>query len=144
MNIWVNGCFDILHSGHIDLLWFAKLYGSDGMCYNEAIKLNKLIVGLDTDKRVKSLKGNDRPINDNVTRVTVMSNLKMVDDVIMFHDEKEMEFFIQAYDIDYIVVGDQYKNKRVIGSEYAKLGVVFYPVDERSTTNVIEKIKNIK
>jgi D-glycero-beta-D-manno-heptose 1-phosphate adenylyltransferase len=144
MNIWTNGCFDILHSGHIDLLWFAKLYGVEGLGYHEAIKVNKLFVGLDSDERVKFLKGEKRPINDLDTRVKVMSNLKMVDSVVIFHDEEELEYFIKVFNIDYLVVGDQYKDKRVVGAEFAKLGVVFYPVSNgKSTTNIVEKIKNI-
>ena len=143
MNIWVNGCFDILHAGHIDLLWFAKLYGVEGLGYHEALMVNKLHVGLDSDERVKFLKGDKRPINDLDTRVKVMSNLKMVDSVVIFHDEKELEYFIKVFNIDYMVIGNQYTDKRVVGAEFAKLGVVFYPVDGHSTTNIIEKIKNL-
>lgn len=144
MNIWTNGCYDILHAGHIDLLWFAKLYGVEDLGYQDAIKVNKLYVGLDSDQRVKFLKGDKRPINDIETRVKIMSNLKMVDSVVVFHDEKEMEYFIKVFDIDYLVVGDQYKNKRVVGGEFAKLGVVFYPVTNgKSTTDIISKIKNL-
>lgn len=143
MNIWTNGCFDILHAGHIDLLWFAKLYNTEGMFYGEALKANKLYVGLDSDERVKFLKGDKRPINNIETRVKIMSNLKMVDGVVKFGDDAEMEYFIKVFNIDYLIVGDQYKNKRVVGGEFAKLGVVFYPTDKRSTTNIIEKIKNL-
>jgi D-beta-D-heptose 7-phosphate kinase/D-beta-D-heptose 1-phosphate adenosyltransferase len=144
MNIWVNGCFDILHAGHIDLLWFAKLYGVTGLGYHEMMKVNKLHVGLDSDERVKFLKGDKRPINDLDTRVKIMSNLRMVDSVVIFHDEEEMEYFIKVFNIDYMIVGDQYRDKRVVGAEFARLGVVFYPVsDGRSSTNIIEKIKNL-
>lgn len=144
MNIWTNGCFDILHAGHIDLLWFAKLYGVEGLGYHEAIKVNTLYVGLDSDERVKQLKGDKRPINDLDTRVKIMSNLKMVDSVVIFHDNEEMEYFIKVFNIDYLIVGDQYRDKRVVGGEFAKLGVVFYPVHNgKSTTNIVEKIKNL-
>lgn len=144
MNIWVNGCFDLIHAGHIDLLWFAKLYGVEGLGYHEAINVNKLFVGLDSDERVKMLKGDKRPINDIETRVKIMSNLKMVDSVVVFHDEAEMEYFIKSFDIDYMVIGDQYKEKHVVGAEFAKLGVVYYPVTNgKSSTNIIDKIKNL-
>lgn len=144
MNIWVNGCFDIIHSGHIDLLWFAKLYGVEGLGYHEAIKVNKLFVGLDGDERVKQMKGDNRPINDIETRVKVMSNLKMVDSVVVFHDNAEMEYFIKSFEIDYLVIGDQYKDKYVVGGEFAKLGVVFYPVTNgKSTTKIVEKLKTL-
>jgi rfaE bifunctional protein nucleotidyltransferase chain/domain len=143
MNIWVNGCFDILHSGHIDLLWYAKLYGIENLSYYDAIRTNNLYVGLDSDARVKILKGDGRPINDIETRVKILSNLRMVDEVVIFYNDDDLKYFIKSYNIDYIVVGDQYKDKKVIGSENSKYGVIYYPVDDRSTTNVIEKIKKL-
>jgi rfaE bifunctional protein nucleotidyltransferase chain/domain len=143
MNIWVNGCFDIIHSGHIDLLWYAKLYGIEGMAYQQAMRVNTLYVGLDSDERIKFLKGNKRPINDIETRVKIMSNLKMVDSVVIFHDDNEMRYFIKVFNIDYLVIGDQYRDKVVIGAECTKQGVIYYPTDERSSTNIIEKIKNL-
>lgn len=141
MNIWVNGCFDIIHSGHIDLLWHAKLYGIEGMAYQEAIQLNRLYVGLDSDERVRFLKGDKRPINNIETRIKIMSNLMMVNSVVIFHDDDELRYFIKAFNIDYLVIGDQYRDKVVIGAECAKFGVIYYPTDSRSTTNIIEKIK---
>jgi len=141
MNIWVNGCFDILHTGHLDLLWYAKLYGVEGLGYHEAMKANTLFVGTDSDDRVKMLKGDDRPINSAHDRVTMLSNLKMVDSVVIFHDDEELRYFIREFDIDYMVIGDQYKDKLVIGAECAKQGVVYYPTDERSSTGIIEKIE---
>ena len=140
MNIWVNGCFDIIHTGHIDLLWYAKLYGTDGAMFPKA--QNKLFVGLDSDERVKFLKGDKRPINDIETRVKIMSNLKMVDSVVIFNSDEELKYFITKFNIDYLVIGDQYKDKLVIGAECAKFGVIYYPTDMRSTSNIIEKIKN--
>jgi bifunctional ADP-heptose synthase (sugar kinase/adenylyltransferase) len=143
MNIWVNGCFDILHAGHIDLLWYAKLYGTDGLSYHEAINFNTLYVGLDSDTRVKLLKGDKRPINDIETRGKIMSNLRMVDEVYIFHTDEELINLIRHLVIDYMIVGDQYRDKEVIGSENAKYSTIFYPVNEMSTTNIIEKIKNL-
>jgi rfaE bifunctional protein nucleotidyltransferase chain/domain len=135
MNIWVNGCFDILHTGHIDLLNFAKSYGDED---------NRLIVGLDNDGRIKKLKGDNRPINDISTRLTIIDQLKVVDDVCVFNTDEELEFFIQSYEIDYIIIGDDYKEKRVVGSEFAKRGVVYYPINNfKSTTNIIGKIKTL-
>ena len=141
MNIWVNGCFDILHTGHIDLFWYAKLYGTSGMSYQAAMEANKLYVGIDTDERVKMLKGDKRPINDVHDRVKMLSNLKMIDSVVFFHDDDEMRYFIKNFETDYLVIGDHYKDKVVIGAECSKLGVIYYPTDQRSSTNIIEKIK---
>jgi len=145
MNIWVNGVFDIIHTGHLDLLWYAKLYGIKelGLSKEDAKKHNKLFVGLDGDERVKKLKGTNRPINDQYERAKIMQNLKPVNSVAIFHDETQLEYFIKKFKIDYVVVGDHYKNKRVVGSEFSKEGVLYYPTDKRSSTNVIKKIKNL-
>jgi len=142
MNIWVNGCFDILHTGHIDLLWYAKTY-QPGDVYPVLDVENKLYVGLDSDERVKRLKGDKRPINDVNTRITIMQNLRMVHQVFIFDTDDELRNLVDKLDIDYMVVGDQYRDKEVIGRENARIGVVFYAVDMRSTTNIIEKIKNL-
>ena len=143
MNIWVNGCFDILHAGHIDLLWYAKLYGVEFLGYHEAMKVNKLFVGTDSDERIKMLKGETRPINNVYNRVKILSNLKMINSVVIFHDDKELRYFIKKFKIDYMVLGDHYKDKVVIGAECPKSGVIYYPTDDRSSTDIIEKIKNL-
>jgi D-beta-D-heptose 7-phosphate kinase/D-beta-D-heptose 1-phosphate adenosyltransferase len=143
MNIWVNGCFDILHTGHIDLLWYAKTYTDNVQFSPTPSSTNKLYVGIDSDERVKRLKGNKRPINDINTRITIMKNLRMVDQVFIFDTDNELRNLVDKLDIDYLIVGDQYKDKEVIGGEFANYGVVFYTVDNRSTTNIIEKIKNL-
>jgi len=144
MNIWTNGCFDILHSGHIELLWYAKNFVDETdpeQYYKEPNNL--LFVGLDSDERVKRMKGENRPINDINTRLTIMQNLRMVDEVFIFNTDDDLRNLIRHLVIDYMIVGDQYKDKEVIGSENAKYGARFYPVDNRSTTNVIEKIKKL-
>lgn len=146
MNIWVNGCFDILHTGHIDLLWFAKNYNDGLQTHHDIVgfkPFNKLYVGIDSDERVKELKGDKRPINDLNTRLTIMQSLRMVDDVFIFDNDDELRNLIKYCKIDIMIVGDQYKDKEVIGSENSKFGVVFFPTDNRSTTNVIDKIKNL-
>ena len=132
MNIWVNGCFDILHTGHLDLLYYAKNYGDES---------NKLVVGIDSDERVKMLKGDKRPINDQFTRAKMLSAIKWVDSVVIFSSDDEMRYFITTFETDYLIIGDQYKDKVVIGAECAKSGVIYYPTDMRSSTNIIDKIK---
>jgi len=133
MNIWVNGCFDILHGGHLDLLEYAK---------NLDNLENYLVVGIDSDERVKLLKGSGRPINHESFRKRILESLEFVDEVVIFGSEKELETIIKRHDIDYIIVGDHYKNKRVVGAEYAKFGVEFFKTDDRSTTAIINKLKN--
>jgi len=141
MNIWINGVFDILHTGHIDLFWYAKLYDTEGLSYHDAMKKNKLFVAIDTDDRVKMLKGDKRPINGVHERVKMLANLKMIDSVMFFHDEDEMRYLIEKCEIDYMVLGDHYKDKRVVGAECPKFGVIYYPTDQRSSSGIIEKIK---
>lgn len=144
MNIWVNGCFDILHTGHIELLTYAKFYNPELLLFPSPVLChNTLFVGLDSDERVKKLKGNTRPINDINTRMTIMRNLRMVDKVFIFNTDDELRQLVKNCDIDYMIVGDQYKDKEVIGHENSKHGVIYYEVDNRSTTNIIEKIKNL-
>jgi D-beta-D-heptose 7-phosphate kinase/D-beta-D-heptose 1-phosphate adenosyltransferase len=137
MNIWVNGCFDILHTGHIDLLEYAKY-----LKYHITIK-NTLIVGIDSDRRVKELKGDDRPINNQEDRRKMLLALKFVDDVVIYDSEDEMCDFIRKYNIDYIVIGDEYKDKQVLCRENSKYDVVFYPKNEKSTTELIKKLRAI-
>ena len=134
MKVWVNGCFDILHTGHLDLLEYAKRIGD---CHNE------LIVGIDSDDRVKELKGSKRPINNQNDRKRFLQALEIVDDVIIFATAGALRDLIRQYEIDFMVVGEEYRDKEVIGSENAKYGVLYYKVDERSTTNLIERIKNL-
>lgn len=132
MRIWVNGCFDILHTGHIDLLTYAKNLGGVE---------NVLIVGIDSDMRVRKLKGKRRPINSQDDRRKMLESLKVVDEVHIFNSENQLRKMIRDLDIDYMVIGDQYEDKEVIGLENSKNGTVYYHVDDRSTTKIIEKIK---
>jgi D-beta-D-heptose 7-phosphate kinase/D-beta-D-heptose 1-phosphate adenosyltransferase len=132
MNIWVNGCFDILHVGHLNLLQAAKKYKN---------KKNILYVGIDSDKRVKELKGNDRPINNENDRKRLLESLKMVDKVVIYDTQEEMCNYIKSFNIDYMMIGDEYKDKNIFCREFSKNDVVFFPKDNRSSSKIIEKIK---
>ena len=138
MNIWVNGCFDILHAGHIDLLEFAKNLRDPKSTY---LRLNRLIVGIDSDRRVHELKGSKRPINNENDRKRMLEALEVVDEVVIYDTEEEMCNFISTFNIDYMVIGEDYKDKRVLCREHSINDVVFYPKDEHSSTDIIEKIK---
>ena len=141
MNIWVNGVFDILHTGHLDLLWYAKRYNTDGMDFPDVMRANRLTVGIDSDARVKWLKGDKRPINNQQDRAKMLGNLVMVDSVVIFHSDKELRQFIEIFESDYLVIGDDYRDKLIIGAECTKSGVIYFPKNDKSTTNIIEKIK---
>lgn len=126
MKIWVNGCFDVLHVGHIRMLKEAKKRG------------DYLKVGIDSDQRVKELKGVSRPINNQSDRREMLMSLKPVDEVVIFSTEDQM---IDAMkDCDLIVVGEEYRNKRVIGE--AIIPVYYFPrIGDYSTTSLINQDK---
>jgi len=139
MNIWVNGCFDILHVGHLNLLEYAKNLTDPKSKY---LRLNRLIVGIDSDRRVKELKGGNRPINNQEDRQRMLEALACVDEVVIYDSKDQLCDYIQLFDIDYMVIGEDYKIKGVLCREFSKNDVIFYSKDERSSTNIIEKIKN--
>lgn len=133
VKVFVNGTFDLLHTGHIDLLNYAKSLG------------DILFVGIDGDERVREKKGSERPINNQVTRKTILSNLKAVDDVEIFHTDNELVQLVQKHSPDIMIVGSDWKGKPVIGSEHAKELVFFDRVNNESTTNTLENfLKRIK
>lgn len=130
MNIWTNGCYDIIHVGHIKLLEYAKSLG------------DFLYVGIDSDRRVKQLKGSTRPINNQDNRKLLLSSIKFVDNIDIFDSEYELELLLQKYSIDTIVVGDDYKNKNVIGSNLVK-SVIFFPkIPDLSSSIIYESVIN--
>lgn len=124
MKVWVNGTFDVLHIGHIRLLEYAASLGT-------------LRVGVDTDERVKELKGEDRPFNNTKDRVDMLLALKSVNDVETFSTREEMIQLIKEYEPDYMVVGSDYIGQPVYGSEYAKELIFFDRIPQYSTTKIL-------
>ena len=124
MRIWVNGCFDVLHIGHISLLEYAKTLGH-------------VLVGVDSDERVKQLKGSNRPINSVEDRIKMLKSLKFVDDVCMFDTDTELNDILYLYQPDVIVIGDEYESKNIIGSEHAKRIDFFEKKNDISTTKIL-------
>ena len=112
--IWVNGCFDVLHMGHIELLRYAKLLG------------HTLIVGTDSDQRIKSNKGFSRPINNLALRVKFLEAIRYVDTVVSFDTDEQLNELIRFYNADTMVVGEEYKGRRTVGGECVK-NIIFYP-----------------
>jgi D-beta-D-heptose 7-phosphate kinase/D-beta-D-heptose 1-phosphate adenosyltransferase len=125
--IIVNGTFDILHRGHIEMLNYAKSLGS------------YLLVLIDTDSRVKELKGNSRPINNQHDRWFMLKNIKSVNDVWFFDSREELIEKIKLFNPDIMVKGSDYKDKSVIGKELVP-EVVFYDRTKHSTTKTIQDI----
>ena len=124
--IWVNGCFDVLHIGHIRLFEYAKSLG------------DWLRVGIDSDYRVKSNKGENRPINSWDVRLEFLMSLKYIDDVVVFSSDDELRLSVKDYAPKYMVVGEEYKDRGVIGHEYATNGVFYFKrVGDYSTSSVL-------
>ena len=125
--IWVNGCFDVLHMGHIELLRYAKLLG------------HTLIVGTDSDQRIKSNKGFSRPINNLALRVKFLEAIRYVDTVVSFDTDEQLNELIRFYNADTMVVGEEYKGRRIVGGECVK-NIIFYPKQYGlSTTKLINQ-----
>ena len=125
--IWVNGCFDVLHRGHIELFKYAKTLG------------DRLIVGIDTDSRVKKAKGNTRPFNNLQDRVCVLDSIKYIDEIISFDSDEELESQVEHYSPDIMVVGSDWYGKKVIGQQHSKEVKYFSRIGDYSTTNILEK-----
>jgi len=125
--VWVNGCFDVLHIGHIELLKYAKSLG------------DKLVVGIDVDSRVKEMKGQERPINTTIDRMNMLKSIKYVDDVTFFGTDDELRRSIELHGANIMVVGSDYKNKKVIGSDLVDDVLYFNRIGDYSTTNIINK-----
>ncbi|WP_024954279.1 D-glycero-beta-D-manno-heptose-7-phosphate kinase [Sulfurospirillum arcachonense] len=124
--VFTNGCFDILHVGHVKYLEIAKSFG------------DMLIVGLNSDDSVKRLKGESRPINPSEDRAYVLSALESVSFVVEFEEDTPYEL-ISIVQPDVLVKGGDYEGKVVVGSDIAKEVRLVDFVDGKSTTNIIKK-----
>ena len=126
--IFTNGCFDILHPGHMRLLKFAKSHGST------------LIVGIDSDVRIKAIKGNNRPINNQDFRKEMLLSIRYVDDVIIFNSDLELKSLIKEINPSIMIIGSDWKNKSIIGSEFVKKIIFFDRIENYASTTIIKNI----
>lgn len=124
--IFTNGCFDILHAGHLNLLKFCKEL--DGY----------VIVGLNSDESVKKLKGESRPIFPEKERKMLLESLKFVDEVIIFDEETPLNL-IKFIKPDIIVKGGDYTVEQVEGKDLAEV-IIFETINGYSTTKKIQDI----
>lgn len=130
--IFVNGSFDVLHTGHLQLLNWARSLG------------DYLLVAIDSDRRISEKKGPSRPFNDETNRYTLMSNLKPVDQVKIFDSDRELIDIIRAYRPHIMIVGSDWRGKTIIGSEYADHVEYYERVNDESTTKTIQRFLSKK
>jgi bifunctional protein hldE len=130
--VFTNGCFDILHKGHIEYLAKAASLGT------------KLIIGLNTDNSVKRLKGASRPVNDEKARALLLASLVFVDEVILFDTDTPYDL-INKIQPDVLVKGGDYKPEDIVGYDIVKAKggevVTLDFIEGYSTTSVIERMK---
>jgi len=125
--VWINGCFDVLHRGHVEMFKFAKSQG------------DFLVVGIDSDDRVRQLKGYHRPINNQEDRRFFLEAIRFIDQVVIFNTESDLIQRIKEVNPEIMIVGSDYRNKTVIGSEGANNLVFFNRIGNYSTTNILGK-----
>jgi rfaE bifunctional protein nucleotidyltransferase chain/domain len=132
--VFTNGCFDILHLGHIDYLEKASILG------------DKLIVGVNSDASIKRIKGDNRPVVNEQSRLRTIASLEFVDGVVSF-DEDTPQQLIEEIIPDILVKGKDYEISNIVGSDIVlenggKVETIEL-VDGYSTTAIIEKIKKL-
>tara|TARA_R110002020_G_scaffold229529_3_gene440283 strand:+ start:726 stop:1115 length:390 start_codon:yes stop_codon:yes gene_type:complete len=125
--IFTNGCFDILHRGHIELFKYCKSMGY-------------VIVGLNSDLSVQTLKGEKRPINAEKDRKFILESIKYVDEVVIFEENTPYRL-IKHINPDIIVKGGDYEASGVVGADLAEVKIFNY-IDGYSTTKIIERSSN--
>lgn len=125
--VWVNGCFDIIHRGHLEMLRYAKSLG------------DFLVVGIDTDRRVRNAKGINRPFNNLQDRLFMLDSIKFVDRVVSFDSDEELKCWVKTFNPTAMVVGSDWRDKNVIGQEFSKEVKFFSRIGDYSTTKILEK-----
>jgi D-beta-D-heptose 7-phosphate kinase/D-beta-D-heptose 1-phosphate adenosyltransferase len=125
MKVFTNGCFDVLHRGHVELLSY---------CAN----IGEVVVGLNSDKSVRRLKGNSRPINNQDDRRIILESIKYVSEVVIFEEDTPYEL-IKILKPDLIVKGGDYLPNEVVGYDLAEVRI-FDTLKGYSSTTVIESL----
>ena len=128
---FTNGCFDIIHLGHLEILTKSKEFG------------DRLIVAVNSDASVRKLKGKERPINDFQTRSNMLASFSFVDYVVEFSDDTPKKL-IQIIKPDFLIKGGDYKKKDIVGndivSSYGGETIIIPLIDGLSSTNTINKL----
>ena len=129
--VFVNGTFDILHPGHVQLFKVARSLGE------------KVIVATDTDEKIREDKGGGKPVHSAGYRVAMLEAIKYIDTVLTFDNRQELEDLVEMYSPDILLLGDDWRDGEVVGAEFAK-EVRFLPrVGGYARRSTISKIKNL-
>ncbi len=126
MVIWTNGCYDVLHRGHVELFKYAASLGT------------KLIVGIDTDERVAAAKGPSRPFNNLEDRKFLLRSIRYIEEVYEYSSDAELENLLVENGVDTMVIGSDWEGKGVIGEKLVKNIKFFDRIEGYSTTKVLE------
>ena len=127
--VWINGTFDVLHPGHTKLFRYARiLAGSHG----------KIHVGIDTDERVCKSKGPSRPVNPLSKRISNLASTMQFDSIMSFATDKELKAIICAIKPKFMVIGDDYRDKDIVGSSCIE-NIFYVTRDEHSSTKLINQ-----
>jgi len=133
--VFTNGCFDVIHRGHIEYLGFCKSKG------------DIVVLGLNSDKSVKSIKGPDRPINNQFDRAAVLAAMESVDYIVMFDTPDPLDL-IKKVKPDILIKGQDWEDKGIVGADFVKQNggqIIFAPlVEGKSSTDTIEKMKALE
>jgi len=123
--VWINGCFDVLHYGHFKLIDYAKSLGD-------------LMIGIDSDERIRQMKGNDRPFHTQEQRVFNLMQIRGIDKIVVFDSDDSLRKHLETYKPDIFVIGDDYMYKPIIGGNHAKEIKFFNRIDGLSTTKLLD------
>ena len=130
--VFTNGCFDLLHLGHIDYLEKARKLG------------DRLVIGLNSDESVKLLKGDNRPIHSQETRSRILAAMEFIDAIVIFEEETPADL-IKSVNPDILVKGGDYELKEIVGADFVlankgKVEIIPF-LEGHSSSDLIEKIK---
>ena len=132
MIIFVNGTFDLLHRGHLELLQFAHDLKNTSF--------DQVVVAIDSDRRVAELKGSSRPVINQENRKFFLTSLKFVDAVHIFDSDEELDSIIKKLQPTFMVKGSDYVGKPIIGAEHCA-GIIFFErMNDYSTTKIIQDL----
>ena len=129
--VFVNGTFDILHPGHVQLFKVARSLGE------------KVIVATDTDEKIREDKGGGKPVHSAGYRVAMLEAIKYIDTVLTFDNRQELEDLIEMYSPDILLLGDDWRDGDVVGWEYAMETRFFPRVGGYESSNTIKRIHNL-